>query len=314
LIYLKGSIAWYEQNHTQHEAVLIKPKGINMNHLGKILVHLDDSLNGDVRLRLAQQIVKMRTSLGCPPSDIEAVYATTPSYLAASMAYSEYSMGTVAMLLEADEQRCGQAKERFDKWIELPGPKISWEAMTTEFPGNSLLSRSWLADLLILAQHNPTDSGMGAVPRNLLANLIIDSGKPGLIVPYIGSMKSTLQNVMIAWKPTRESSRALVASIPFLQTAKTLHVVADVAAADVGDFKRRIESYLKSNGVSIKPSFHSSFGAETGGEGLLSMASDVAADMLVMGCYGHSRTREFVLGGASRTILQSMTLPILMAH
>jgi nucleotide-binding universal stress UspA family protein len=50
------------------------------------------------------------------------------------------------------------------------------------------------------------------------------------------------------------------------------------------------------------------------GDALLSLATDVDADLLVMGCYGHSRARELVLGGASRTVLQTMTLPVLMAH
>ncbi len=285
-----------------------------MNHLGKILVHLDDSHDGDLRLKVARQIVEMRTQLGGATCEIEAVYVTTPGYLTASMGYSEYSAGTVAILLEADEKRREQAKNRFDEWSSVPGPKVSWHSDIIDFPGISLLRHAWLADLIVFGQNNPSDPGMSTIPRNLIANLIIDSGKPGLIVPYIGSMKSTLQNVMIAWKPTREAAHALSASIPLLQTAKTLHLVADVAATDVEEFKRHFETYLRSNGVSLKPSFHSSFGADSGGEGLLSMASDVGADLLVMGCYGHSRAREFVLGGASRTILQSMTLPVFMAH
>ncbi len=285
-----------------------------MNSLGKILVHLDDSLDGDSRLKVARQVAQIRAASGSAPSDIEAIYATTPSYLAASMAYSEYSAGTVGMLMDADEKRSLQAKARFDQWAQTPGPRMSWVSVTNEMPSNSLLRHSWLADLLVLAQNNAADPGMSTVPRNLLANLIIDSGKPGLIVPYIGTMKSTLQNVMIAWKPTRESSRALSASILFLKNAKSLHLMADIPAAESDEFRRRFESYLRVNGVLVKPSFHSSFGADSGGEGLLSMAADVGADLLVMGCYGHSRTREFVLGGASRTILQSMTLPILMAH
>jgi nucleotide-binding universal stress UspA family protein len=267
-----------------------------------------------LRIKLARQIVQMRTELGGVPSNIEALYATSPGYLTASMGYAEYSANTIAILLEADEKRREQAKMRFDQWSAVPGPHVSWQSDINDFPGNSLLKHSWLADLIVLGQNNPADPGMSTIPRSLIANLIIDSGKPGLIVPYIGSMKSTLQNVMIAWKPTREAAHALSASIPLLQTAKTLHLVADVAATDVEEFKRHFETYLRSNGVSLKPSFHSSFGADAGGEGLLSMASDVGADLLVMGCYGHSRAREFVLGGASRTILQSMTLPVFMAH
>jgi nucleotide-binding universal stress UspA family protein len=286
-----------------------------MNSIGKIVVHLDDSPKGDLRLQLGRQVALMLTQPGVSLSAIEAVYATTPSYLVASMGYSEFSAGTVAMLMEADGKRGAQAQARFNDWASAnPGLEIVWQSLPNEAPGASLMHFAWLADLLVLGQHDPSDASMSGVPRNFIANLLVDSGKPGLIVPYIGLMKSTLQTVLIAWKATRESSRALVASIPFLQRAKAIHVLADVPSAENGAFSRRFEAYLRSNGITASIGFHSSVGIGAGGEGMLSAAADVSADLLVMGCYGHSRTREFVLGGASRTILQSMTLPVLMAH
>jgi nucleotide-binding universal stress UspA family protein len=285
-----------------------------MTGFGKILVHLDDSLEGDRRLALAHQVANIGANSGATPSVIEAVYASTPSYLATTMAYGEYSAATFSILMEADEKRRNQAKLRFDSWTEKSGVRAPWQAEITEMPGYSLLRHSWLADLLVLAQYNSADPGMHTVPKNLIDSLVIDSGKPALILPFIGTMKSTLQNVMIAWKATRESANALSASMPFLQNAKSIHLVADVRQEVSDEFRGRFEAYLRANGISIKPSFQSSFGIKTGGEELLSWSVDLGADLLVMGCYGHSRAREFVLGGASRTILESMTLPVLMAH
>jgi nucleotide-binding universal stress UspA family protein len=152
------------------------------------------------------------------------------------------------------------------------------------------------------------------VEKSFPSSLIIDSGKPALILPFIGSMKSTLQNVMIAWKSSKESSRALSAAIPFLQNAQKIHLVADIPQLESDEFMRRFELYLRANGITVKPSFQKSSGLNADGEMLLSRVADAGADLLVMGCYGHSRTREFVLGGTSRTILESMTLPTLMAH
>ncbi len=77
---------------------------------------------------------------------------------------------------------------------------------------------------------------------------------------------------------------------------------------------RELRNYLDAHGIATKAERHAAAASEAPGESLLSLAADVGADLLVMGCYGHSRTRELVLGGASRTVLNSMTLPVLMAH
>ena len=95
-----------------------------------------------------------------------------------------------------------------------------------------------------------------------------------------------------------------------------MHVVgwtADAVQRPAG--RLDLAGYLRLHGVEPKVQYHGAASVEGGvGESLLSLAADVQADLLVMGCYGHSRARELVLGGASRTILRSMTLPVLMAH
>jgi nucleotide-binding universal stress UspA family protein len=285
-----------------------------MNSLGKILVHLDDSPSGEGRLALARQVALIRAKLTGLPSDIEAIYAVTPSYLSSTFAYSEYSGSTFNMLLEADVKRRDRAKAHFDQWTQTAGPAITWHDGSKEALASSFLNRSWLSDLLVLGQFNPAEGGINNVEKSFPSSLIIDSGKPALILPFIGSMKSTLQNVMIAWKSSKESSRALSAAIPFLQNAQKIHLVADIPQLESDEFMRRFELYLRANGITVKPSFQKSSGLNADGEMLLSRVADAGADLLVMGCYGHSRTREFVLGGTSRTILESMTLPTLMAH
>jgi nucleotide-binding universal stress UspA family protein len=285
-----------------------------MNSIGKILVHFDDSVDSEQRLKLARQVAQMRANNGGAPSAVEAVYSTLPDYLAAYSAFSEFSSESIGVLLASDARRAQEARARFDQWIQAPGPGATWVSAVNEMPGNFLLSRSWLVDFLVLGQNNSNDASKSMLPRNLLADVILDSGKPCLIVPYIGASNSTLKNIMIAWKDTRESSRALVAAMPFLQNANSIHVVADVPPLKLQEFEVHFSSYLVANGISTKPIFRSNSGPDIGGNSLLSSAADVGADLLVMGCYGHSRVREFVLGGVTRTILQSMTLPVLMVH
>jgi nucleotide-binding universal stress UspA family protein len=103
--------------------------------------------------------------------------------------------------------------------------------------------------------------------------------------------------------------------VPLLQRAKEVHVLCwgDAGETRVAGERLELGRYLAMHGV--QPTWHRDASEPEGlGEILLSRVSDLGADMLVMGCYGHSRAREWTLGGASRTILGSMTVPVLMAH
>ena len=140
------------------------------------------------------------------------------------------------------------------------------------------------------------------------------SGKPALVLPYIGAPKALGDTVLIAWKPTREAARAVAAALPMLQSAKAVHVVSwgDDESLVSGE-KLDLTTYLKLRGV--QTTWHKQGQAPNDlGEMLLSFAFDIQADLLVMGCYGHSRAREWMLGGVTRTLMDSMTLPVLMAH
>jgi nucleotide-binding universal stress UspA family protein len=141
--------------------------------------------------------------------------------------------------------------------------------------------------------------------------VLIESGKPAIVVPAVGSFGTLGERVLIAWKPGRESARALAAAMPILQRAASVHYVVDGrcewAAAELG-------GCLRAHGVKAPLKRHAALDAAAPGESLLSLAADCDADLLVMGCYGHSRAREWAMGGATRTVLASMTLPVLMAH
>jgi hypothetical protein len=114
-----------------------------MNSIGKILVHLDDSHDGVLRLEVAKNVPHLRTLSGGPMSEIVAVYSTMPGYLEVSSSYSEYAASDAAILMEADELRKAQVTTGFDQWSVELGRRVSW-----------------LSDLLVLAQHNPSDKGL----------------------------------------------------------------------------------------------------------------------------------------------------------
>ncbi len=146
---------------------------------------------------------------------------------------------------------------------------------------------------------------------------MIGSGRPVLIVPSVGEPRSVGDKVLVAWNARREAARAVFDALPLLQRAKEVKVVwvnpqseqdvaQDIPAADI------CAALARHN---VKCQATEQLQPRTGvGETLLACAKEMDADLLVMGCYGHTRLREFVFGGASRHVLAQMSVPVLMSH
>jgi nucleotide-binding universal stress UspA family protein len=134
------------------------------------------------------------------------------------------------------------------------------------------------------------------------------------VVPCAGTFTDRACHVLIAWKPCREAARALAAALPWLQRAKRVDVALRLEGDAAGfEQEKALRQWLQVQGVRAPVHCHA-LGPADIGEALLSLAADVSSNLLVMGCYGHSRAREWVLGGATRSLLRSMTLPVLMSH
>ena len=118
--------------------------------------------------------------------------------------------------------------------------------------------------------------------------------------------------VAVAWNGSREAVRAITAGLPFLEAAKAVHVIS-IDGEEEAVTIERLSAFLAGHGV--EPQFHklSASDSQVGGL-LLRQAQDCEASLVVMGAYGHSRLREFVLGGATRSVLNDSPLPLLLAH
>jgi nucleotide-binding universal stress UspA family protein len=135
-----------------------------------------------------------------------------------------------------------------------------------------------------------------------------------VVVPYIQKAGLKLDRIMACWDGSHNAARAIADALPFLKRGKTIEIVMvasggsktdELPGADLGEHLARHD--LK---VEVKRLVADIDVANT----ILSYAADSAADFIVMGGYGHSRLREFVLGGVTRGILESMTVPVLMSH
>ena len=267
-----------------------------------ILLHIDSSTHSAARTIVARRLAE----------DFDAEVIAQPCMLT-SLARYPYAVGgaaaAVELLMSLDKEGLDSAHASFIK-AAVGSPRLQWAEPLADGPWG-FARRAFYADLMILGQRNEDDPSCGEVPADFLPSVLVESGRPALILPYAGQIDTVGSTVLVAWKETREAARAVSAALPWLKRAAQVHVVA--YGARIEDSLRALERYLVAQGISA--ALHSG-GAEDSdmGNALLSRAVDLSADMLVMGSYGHSRAREWVLGGATRTILQSMTIPVLMAH
>jgi nucleotide-binding universal stress UspA family protein len=167
-------------------------------------------------------------------------------------------------------------------------------------------------DLAIVGQAEPKIS---AVEELIAESTLFESGRPVIIVPYIQKSALKLDRVMVCWDGSRPAARAIADAMPLLRRSGQVEVVIvanepgkqdEIEGADMGQ-------HLARHGLKVDVKRIAGGDIDVA-DALLSHVADSGADFIVMGGYGHSRLREFVLGGVTDGILRSMTVPALMSH
>ena len=279
-----------------------------MNALRSILLHLDASPRSTRRLALACELAAQHDGR------VTALYASAPAAFSVPFVMADGAADVLAMLQQLDIDYRDNARALFDRSLAGATPAVAWRELRNAAVIPGVAAQALYTDLLVLGQHDPSDPLTVGIPSDFVASVLLASGKPALVLPYVDTWTTLGREVLIAWKPARESAHAVAAAMPFLKRASRIHLtIADDPGA-IEAPARELEDYLRLHGVQAPLQQHAPVPDESAGDALLSLAADVGADLLVMGCYGHSRARELVLGGASRTVLRSMTLPVLMAH
>ncbi len=273
------------------------------------LVHIDDSDQSDQRLNLAARLARR--------FDAELAGA----YLVPTRELTPF---TSAMLPDAvvehrlrdsgDAQ--ARAEARFRAAADGEGlVDVDWSAPAGR-PIDAAISHARYSDIAILGQPLPADDH-AAFANDLVRSVLMAAGRPVLIVPHFGEFASIGETVLIAWKETRESARAVADALPFLKQARKVVVMSISAPHD-----QSVRETLADAGIAAFLARHG-IGAEVrhevaedidAGNLLLSRAADLGADLIVMGAYSRPRLSEFVLGGVTRVMLQAMTVPVLMSH
>jgi nucleotide-binding universal stress UspA family protein len=262
-----------------------------MDSLRSILVHLDGGAASARRLALAQRVAASRGAA------LRALCSVSPVPQALADRHRQHA------------RRC------FEHAAAAGGSQASlhWESPTDEPPAPAFIRQALHADLLVLGQHDPQDLHTSTVPRDFVAQVLLGSGTPALVQPLRGREPERLGVVLVAWRPGREAAHALAAALPLLKQAAQVHLLTwSNDDAEARQDQAAVVRHLALHGIArVEP--HRGRLPGDSGIALLAMATALHADLLVMGCYGHSPLHELVLGGATRTVLRDAQLPVLMA-
>jgi nucleotide-binding universal stress UspA family protein len=225
-----------------------------------------------------------------------------------------------ALTAVIDEQRAESVKAsqdaiaRFERAAKAAGVAIECrtpEVTLDEAPrAFAELARTY--DLAVMRQPNPDEYG----PEELLAEgALFGAGRPLLVVPYIQNRGLKLNRISMCWDGSRTAARAVADALPFLKKSDAVEIVmvhskegirTEIAGTDIAQ-------HLARHGVKVELTRLTVPDMDVA-PAILSHIADWGSDLLVMGGYGHSRLREFILGGVTREIMRSMTVPTLMSH
>jgi nucleotide-binding universal stress UspA family protein len=272
-----------------------------------ILVHVDAGNRCAVRVDLAIRLARQFDA------HLVALNALTATELPGYVLAGAGGVPLTEIHARLAGEQAARAKAMYDRAIAAAGVAAA-EWRTTELDAvDAVTLHGRYADLIVVGQPGgPEDSGVEA---GFAERAILEAGRPVLMVPFAGNFPTLGSRILVGWNASREASRAVTDAVPFLQRAERVEVlVINPGKGEHGALPGSdIALYLARHGVRVEVREDS--GVTIGdGEEMLSRAADFGADLIVMGAYGHSRFRELVMGGASRTLIDSMTVPVLLSH
>jgi nucleotide-binding universal stress UspA family protein len=210
-----------------------------------------------------------------------------------------------AAVVEASFRELMRREAITGEWVLETGPLI--QAVTR---------RALAADLVVVGQADP-ENPLPPIGRTLVEDVLMTAGRPLLIIPYAGQFATIGTNTLVGWTPTRESARAVHDALLILAAgAKVLVLTVEtMRGAEVEPLPTvDIAEHLSRHALDVSAARTVVSDGLSPADALLDYASDIQADLLVVGGYGHSRTREMILGGVTRDLLHHMTVPVLMSH
>jgi nucleotide-binding universal stress UspA family protein len=288
-----------------------RAKGRSKNMAIKdILVQLDASAASAARLKVACGLARQHEA------HLHGLYVIDVAY-SGSLLYADDMVATrlIEQLRAQAEAEAAQVEEQFRALMTTESVSHEWSLV--EGVGTEIMAEhARYSDLCVMGQNDPANPSVTA-GGTILEHVLFASGRPVLMVPYAGHFETIGQKVMIGWTPTRESTRAVHDAMPLIapDAAVTILTVA-AQAEDLGQrgaLTAAIATHLARHGITVTA--QEAVGGDISvADLMLNAVSDAGTDLLVIGAYGHSRIRELVMGGVTRTLLEQATVPVLMSH
>ncbi|MDO8418825.1 MAG: universal stress protein [Rubrivivax sp.] len=296
-----------------------------MSGIRQILALVNESPRSDRVLALAARLARSHGAA------LAALHAVEPLPRGAFISPEAASV-SASWADETEAQRRDAAAARVAAAVAASGIQIPLSGLRGETVADTL-RHAGTADLVVLSQRNPAQAD--GAPRHFIERLLVGSGTPLLFVPHADTLPLESdgaprcgQRVLVAWSSSRESARALRDALPLLAGAERVELIRFAPASEAApEPLDAVLAYLQRHGISTTRVVRHTPAPSLGerllstwtvdvpiAEALLSHAADTDADLLVMGGYGHPRAWELTLGGVTRTILQTMTVPVLMSH
>jgi nucleotide-binding universal stress UspA family protein len=274
-----------------------------------ILVHVDDSKNVDARIEIAAQLAITEDA------HLIGAAMTGASRFFYDPMPVDLGVLNIKPYLDILRQKTEETLKKFENIVQRVGVKSFEKRLTDDEAAGGLSLQASYCDLIVLGQYDPEGTS-SPVYADLPEYVVMNSVSPALIVPSEGSFDNISDRVLIAWNGSMEATRAVRHAIPLLRRAKTVEVVIFNPSSKLDKYDELsgadIALYLARHNIKVDVMQEKT--DSDIGDALLSLAANLNSRLLVMGCYGHSRFREILLGGATRTVLQYMTIPVLMAH
>ena len=276
-----------------------------------ILVPLDNQPECIARTQAALSLAK---AMGSHVTGVAAteVLDLRANLRAASSAASLPLLGRDVLLEDAT-----RAALAFDVACELAGVAARLALVEEVDVSAALNRRGRVNDLLVLTQSDPAAHDGQAFKNPQIEATILASARPVLVLPFANAARTLGTRILVAWDDSHAAARAIADALPLLRRAQSVQVMLfnQDASTDEGGLSNDMASvaeWLARHGVSARTQEETT--TISVGDALLSRASDQGADLIVMGAFGHARWRERLLGGTTRHLLGTMTVPVLMSH
>ena len=296
-----------------------------MTALRDIVVVLDDSSASEIRMDIAVALAQQHGAHLTGLSALELLMPTRPVVPPRSNPEVDtqpdsqllnWGVASPANYPEADKQaaeRAEQIEAIFRERLRFSQLLGEWRVVSGKV-SESLVRQARQADLVILGQVNP-DHPPPPEGRQLIEDVLMTSGRPILVIPYIGHFQTVGTRILVGWNNSREAARAVNDAIPLLARAASVTILEASPRKPATDdvTSAGLTRHLSRHGIRAEIA-RTVLAGTSAPDLLLNYAADLSADLLVIGGYGHSRLRELVLGGVTHELLRHMTLPVLMSH